>query len=250
MPPTRVVIADDQQLMLQALKVFISQAEDMTVVGIARHGVEAIDVCARRRPDVVLMDLQMPILNGIDATRRIVATQPEVKVIAVTTFAGPETVVPALRAGAAGYLLKDSEPEVLIQAIRDVVEGRNVLSPAVTAALVESIRTQPGPPGAAPPEVAPDGLAASLTQRELAVLELLAQGLSNADMASELFITESAVKSRISQLTLKLGVDSRVQVLVRASELGLVRPRLRRFAAHGRALPVDPARGRSPGATT
>ncbi|QQS02345.1 MAG: response regulator transcription factor [Austwickia sp.] len=228
MSPIRVVIVDDQQLMLQALKVFVSAAQDMTVVGVAHNGVEAIEICAQLRPDVVLMDLQMPVLNGIDATRRVTATQPDVKVIAVTTFAGPEAVVPALRAGAAGYLIKDSEPELLVQSIRDVVEGRNVLSPSVTAALVESVRAQSGAPGAAPREVAPDGLVASLTEREFEVLQLLAEGLSNAEMASELYITESAVKSRVSQLTQKLSVESRVQVLVRACELGLVRPRLRR----------------------
>ena len=126
MSPIRVVIVDDQQLMLQALKVFVSAAQDMTVVGVAHNGVEAIEICAQLRPDVVLMDLQMPVLNGIDATRRVTATQPDVKVIAVTTFAGPEAVVPALRAGAAGYLIKDSEPELLVQSIRDVVEGRPV----------------------------------------------------------------------------------------------------------------------------
>lgn len=234
MSPTRVVIADDQQLMLQALKVFVNAAEDMEVVGVATNGVQAIETTAKLNPDVVLMDLQMPVLNGIDATRRISTTQPEVKVIAVTTFAGPEAVVPALRAGAAGYLLKDSEPEVLVQAIRDVLEGRNVLSPAVTAALVASVRAQNGPPGAAPPEVAPDGLVSNVTGREFEVLQLLAEGLSNAEMAAELHITESAVKSRVSQLTQKLGVDSRVQVLVRASELGLVRPRLRRPPADTR----------------
>lgn len=234
MSPTTVVIVDDQQLMLQALKVFVSQAEDMTVVGEGRNGVEAIEVCARLKPDVVLMDLQMPVLNGIDATRRITATQPEVKVIAVTTFAGPEAVVPALRAGAAGYLLKDSDPEVLVGSIRDVVAGRNALSPAVTTALVDSVRTLPGAPGAAPVAVAPDGMVASITKRESEVLQLLAEGLSNGEMATELYITESAVKSRISQLTQKLGVESRVQVLVRACELGLVRPRLRQ-------PPTDPA---------
>lgn len=232
MPPTRVVIVDDQELMLQALKVFVARADDMTVAGVAHNGVEAIELCARLKPDVVLMDLQMPVLNGIDATRRITTTQPEVMVIAVTTFAGPEAVVPALRAGAAGYLLKDSEPDVLVQSIRDVLAGRNVLAPAVTAALVASVRTQPGAPGAAPPAVAPDGLVANLTKREIEVLQLLAEGLSNADMADELYISESAVKSRVSQLTQKLGVDSRVQVLVRASELGLVRPRLRRPPAN------------------
>ncbi|MCA0436183.1 MAG: response regulator transcription factor [Actinobacteria bacterium] len=228
MSPTRVVIVDDQQLMLQALKVFVSQAPDMTVVGTAHNGVAAIEVCAQLDPDVVLMDLQMPVLNGIDATRRITTFKPHVKVIAVTTFAGPEAVVPALRAGAAGYLLKDSEPEVLVQSIRDVLEGRNVLSPAVTAALVASVRSTPGPPGAVPLEVAPESLVANLTDREVQVLELLAEGLSNGEMAVELGLTESAVKSRVSQLTQKLGVESRVQVLVRACELGLVRPRLRR----------------------
>lgn len=227
MPGTRVVIVDDQQLMLQALKVFVDQADDMTVVGEAHNGLEAVDICAQLHPDVVLMDLQMPKLNGIDATRKIVSSYPGIKVIAVTTFAGAEAVVPALRAGAVGYLLKDSDPQTLVASIRDVLAGRNVLSPAVTNALVESVRTTPGLGGAAPSEVAPDGVLASLKERELEVLALLAEGLSNAEMAAELFITESAVKSRISNLTHKMGVESRVQVLIRACELGLVRPQLR-----------------------
>lgn len=243
MSTTRVVIVDDQELMLQALKVFVSQAPDMTVVGEAHNGVDAIDACARLRPDVVLMDLQMPYLNGIDATRRIMAEWPQTKVVAVTTFAGPDAVVPALRAGAAGYLLKDSDPQTLVQAVRDVAQGRNVLAPAVTDALIHSIRAQPGPAGPAPAQVAPEGLGATLTSREFAVIELIAQGLTNAEIAAELLISESAVKSRVSGLTSKLGVDSRVQVLVRACELGLVTPRLRRPPADTTAHPRADAGG-------
>ncbi len=227
MSVTTVVIADDEQLMLQALKVFVSAAQDLTVVGEAVNGVEAVDRCAQLKPDIVLMDLQMPLLNGIDATRRIHATQPAVKIIAVTTFGTTKTVVPALRAGASGYLLKDTDPEALVQAIRDVRDGQNVLSAVVTSALVEAVRAHRGP-AEHPPQLLHDDASAGLSGRELAVIKLLAQGLSNADIAAELFLSEAAVKSRLSQITQKLGVSNRVQVLVRACELGLVQPRLRR----------------------
>ncbi len=227
MSVTTVVIADDEQLMLQALKVFVSAAHDLTVAGEAVNGVEAVERCAQLKPDIVLMDLQMPLLNGIDATRRIHATQPAVKIIAVTTFGTAKTVVPALRAGASGYLLKDTDPEALVQAIRDVRDGQNVLSAAVTSALVEAVRAQRGTTED-PPQLLHDDASAGLSVREMAVIKLLAKGLSNADIASELFLSEAAVKSRLSQITQKLGVSNRVQVLVRACELGLVQPRLRR----------------------
>ncbi len=224
-----VLIVDDQQLMLQALKVFVSAAPDLTVVGEATNGVEAIERCAALQPDVVLMDLQMPVLNGVDATRRIHAAQPDVRVIAVTTFGTTDAVVAALRAGASGYLLKDTEPEALVAAIREVLDGRNVLHPAVTGALVEAVKAAPRspvPPPAALDQDGPEGLNA----RDLAVIRLLAQGLSNAEIAAELFLSEAAVKSRLTQITHKLGVNNRVQVLVRACELDLVEPRLRRHA--------------------
>ncbi|MEP7160930.1 MAG: response regulator transcription factor [Dermatophilaceae bacterium] len=227
MSVTTVVIVDDEQLMLQALKMFVSAAPDLIVVGEAVNGVDAVERCAQLKPDIVLMDLQMPLLNGIDATRRIHATQPAVKIIAVTTFGTTETIVPALRAGASGYLLKDIEPEALVQAIRDVRDGQNVLSPAVTSDLVQAVRSHQGPPEH-PLQLLDDGASEALSGRELAVVKLLAQGLSNADIAAELFLSEAAVKSRLSQLTQKFGVNNRVQVLVRACELGLVQPRLRR----------------------
>ncbi|MBW3084057.1 Transcriptional regulatory protein LnrK [Austwickia sp. TVS 96-490-7B] len=227
MPMTRVLIVEDQQLILDALERLIRAAADMTVVGVARTGVEAIEQAESLSPDVILMDLQLPVMNGIDATRRITSTDPTVKVIAVTTFTSPEAVVPALCAGAAGYLSKSGDPRALVPAIRDVLAGRHVLSSAVTAALVEAVRARPSLARSSA-VACPDDPAASLTARESDVLNLLAQGLSNAEMATELCITEAAVKSRIIQLTTKLGVDSRVQLLVRSIELGLVRPRLRR----------------------
>ncbi|GAB78675.1 two component transcriptional regulator, LuxR family [Austwickia chelonae] len=240
MTTTQVLIVDDQELMLQALKVFVGQAEDMTVVGDARNGVEAVERCRELRPDVVLMDLHMPLLNGVDATRRILAEQPRIKVIAVTTFAGPEAIVPALCAGASGYLLKDSEPELLVRSIREVIAGHNALSPAITAALVDSLRHSPDPRRHLPARIAPDSPAAMLTPREREALDLLAEGMSNAEISAELYISEAAVKSRLGTLAQKLGVSSRVQILVHACELGLVQPRLRRTEGHVRGTSRPP----------
>lgn len=223
--PWRILIADDEALMAQGLQLFLQIADDLEVVGIASDGLDAMHMTTELAPHVVLMDLSMPVLDGVGATRRIRARHPDVKVVVVTTFATPEAVVPALRAGADGYLLKDSTPEQLVDAVHDVIEGRQPLSPKITGALVAAIRRQPRSMSADALVGSP--AAPSLTPRELEVLQLLAEGLSNAQMARELVISEAAVKSRLTQLTAKFGVTSRVQLLVRACELGLVEPRLR-----------------------
>ncbi|MDO5712029.1 MAG: response regulator transcription factor [Micrococcales bacterium] len=215
----RIVVVDDESLMAGALKLFLELADDLKVVGIASNGLQAVSLCKQLRPDVVLMDLQMPVLDGVSATRRITAEHPQIKVVVVTTFASPEAVVPALRAGASGYLLKDSRPEEVVAAVHDVIQGRSPMSPKITGALIETIRHGDPP---SPPLIAP-----TLSARDREVLDRLAQGLGNTDMARELHITESAVKSRIAQLMSKFEVASRVQVLIRACELGLVRPHLR-----------------------
>lgn len=219
----RIVIADDESLMASALKLFLELADDLDVVGVAENGLEAVSLCRELRPHVVLMDLQMPVLDGVSATRRISAEWPDIKVVVVTTFASPEAVVPALRAGASGYLLKDSRPEELVAAVRDVIDGRAPISPKITGALIDTIRSSHG----TSPRIGPPPTAPPLSSRELEVLDLLAQGLGNLEMARELHLTESAVKARLAGLSTKFGVGSRVQVLVRACELGLVQPHLR-----------------------
>lgn len=223
MEPWRIVIADDESLMAGALKLFLELADDLEVIGMATNGLEAVSLCRQLRPDVVLMDLSMPVLDGVSATRRITAELPDIKVVVVTTFASPEAVVPALRAGASGYLLKDSRPEELVAAVRDVIDGRAPISPKITGALIDTIR---GTGGQSPTMTAPP-TAPTLSSRELEVLDLLAQGLGNVEMARALHLTESAVKARLATLSTKFGVTSRVQVLVRACELGLVQPHLR-----------------------
>lgn len=221
----RILIADDEALMAQGLKLFIELADDLEVVGLASDGLDAVHLCTRLAPHVVLMDLSMPVLDGVAATRRIRAEHPAIKIVIVTTFATTQAVVPALRAGADGYLLKDSRPEQLVAAVRDVIAGRNPLSPQITGALLEEFRRHPARADPIAPLLNPD--VPSLTERDREVLDLLAQGLTNGEMARELVITEAAVKSRLTQLTGKFGVSSRVQLLVRACELGVVQPRLR-----------------------
>lgn len=215
----KVLVVDDQQLMLSALRLFVESAPDMEVVGEATNGAVAVRQCAALNPDVVLMDMQMPVMGGIEATRIIVADSPETKVIAVTTFATADTIVPALRAGASGYLVKDSAPAELLQAIRDVVDGHAALSSSLTGALVEAIK-------AAPSSDSPS-TSGVLTDREFEVVDQLAQGLGNAEIAEALYVSQATVKVRLASAMSKLGVASRVQLVVRACELGLVRPRLR-----------------------
>lgn len=237
----RILIADDEALMAQGLKLFLESSGEFEVIALAGTGQEAVDLTADLAPAGVLMDLSMPVLDGIAATRLIRARHPEVKIVVVTTFATTESVVPALRAGADGYLLKESTPEELVAAVHEVFGGGRPLSPRVTEALIAAVGATP-----AAPDPAPDGggearTAPPLTEREHEVLDLLAQGLSNPAMARELSLSEAAVKSRLVQLTTKFGVSSRVQVLVRACELGLVEPRLRPNGADQANHPDYPA---------
>lgn len=217
--PVKVLIVDDQQLMLRALRVFIDAEEDLVVVGEARNGRAAVEQCRALRPDVVVMDLQMPVLDGIEATRAITHEHPEVKVLAVTTFHSEDWVIPALRAGASGYVVKDSEPHEIVGAVRSVLAGEAAISRRVAATLVRSVVADPAPAGPRPEDVA---AVEGLSGREREVVALLCEGLSNREIAAALFVSEPTVKSHLSHILTKMEVRDRVQVVIKAYRTGLV----------------------------
>jgi len=216
--PIRVLIADDEALMRKALNVFVGSAPDMEVVGEAADGVAAVHLAAELQPDVVLMDIQMPRLDGVEATKGVLAASPRTRVVAVTTFSSKRYVVPALRAGASAYLVKDTEPAALVAAIRDALDGTCTLSPSVTEELVESVREAPEP--SQPVAIHP---LETLSERELDVVRLLGHGLSNAEIAGELHLSEATVKTHLGNVMAKWGVRDRVQTLIHAARTGIVR---------------------------
>lgn len=214
----RVLLVDDQRLMLEAMRVFVSAAPDFTVVGEAVDGAVAVQQVRALRPDIVLMDLQMPRMDGVAATRMILSEHSHIKVIAVTTFHSQEYVIPALKAGASGYLLKDSAPEDIINGIRAVVAGEFVISPRVTDVLVRSVREDLNPSIAA--RSTPEDF--GLSPREMDVIGLLCQGSSNREISQHLHLAEPTVKSHISRIMQKLDVRDRVQIVITAYRSGLV----------------------------
>jgi DNA-binding NarL/FixJ family response regulator len=211
-----VLICDDQPLMRQGFRMILAAAGDIEVVGEAGDGREALAQVARYQPDVVLMDIRMPVLDGIEATRAIDGA----RVLILTTFGHDEYVVDALRAGASGFLLKDATPDELVQAVRIVASGEALLSPAVTTTLLA--RVVPSLGQSRPPLA--EGALSQLTERELEVLTLVARGRSNAEIGAALFISETTVKTHVSHLLTKLGLRDRVQAVVAAFEAGLVTP--------------------------
>lgn len=215
MGAVRVLIADDESLVRRALSVFIEDDPGVSVCGVATNGAEAVALAAQLRPNVVLMDLQMPRMSGIEAIRRISAELPAIRVIALTTFGTIEPVLAALHAGASGYLLKDTDPEDIISAIREIHAGGGVLSPGVTAHLLASIHDRAGADTAtiSLPE---------LTDRETDVLEALARGKSNTEIAAVLQLSNSTVKGYLSAIMAKWDARDRVQVLVLAARAKLV----------------------------
>lgn len=217
--PIRLLLADDQKLMRQALRVFIENEPGMEVVGEAQDGRSAVIQAKTLQPDVVLMDLQMPRLDGVAATEEVLAECPNTKVVAVTTFHSEEYVIPALRAGASAYLLKDSEPEDIVAGIRSAIAGEFMASPRVTEVLVDSVVSSPSRPRHDPESVA-QGL--QLSKREIDVINLLCDGKSNREISQELFIAEPTVKSHIGRIMTKMGVRDRVQVVINAYRNGLV----------------------------
>ncbi len=213
----RVVLADDQPLVRTGLRMILSDQDDIAVVGEAANGAEAIDQCAGLKPDVVLMDVRMPGVDGIDATRSVTAVTDPPRVLVLTTFDLDDIVYDALRAGASGFLLKDAPEERLITAIRVVADGGSLFAPSVTRRLIEEFSRRRAP------SVPPEGMR-SLTEREAEVLTHLARGESNAEIAAALFVTENTVKTHVARLLMKLGLRDRVQAVVLAYESGLVQP--------------------------
>jgi DNA-binding NarL/FixJ family response regulator len=216
----KVLIADDQALVRTGFRMILDAEDDVEVTGEAADGLEAIAAARSERPDVILMDVRMPNMNGIEATRRLVDKDDvdPIRVLILTTFDLDEYVYDALRAGASGFLLKDAPPEDLVQAVRVVARGEGLIAPSITKRLIEEIAQRP-PQHNAPPEAL-----RSLTQRELEVLQLVARGLSNQEIAKELFVSETTVKTHVGRVLMKLGVRDRVQAVVLAYESGIVRP--------------------------
>jgi DNA-binding NarL/FixJ family response regulator len=215
----RVAIVDDQALMRDGFGMILDAQPDIDVVGDAENGRLGVELCLRTRPDVVLMDIRMPVLDGIEATRLITSSSDcDTKVLVLTTFDLDEYVYAAIRAGASGYMLKDTPAKELVAAVRIIAQGDALLSPSVTKRLIEEFANQ------AQPEVVTATLPDDLTDRERQALELLAHGLSNREIAAEMFIGEATAKTHVSRLLTKLGVRDRVQAVVLAYETGLVRP--------------------------
>jgi DNA-binding NarL/FixJ family response regulator len=220
----RVVVADDQALVRAGFRVLVDSATDLEVVGEAADGAEAVELTHRQHPDVVLMDIRMPNMDGIEATRQILALEAEARtrVLVLTTFDLDEYVFTALKAGASGFLLKDTPPADLLAGIRTIAAGEVLLGPSVTRRLIEEFVRRPEPGQPAP--TALTGLT-GLTERELEVLGLVAKGWSNAEIAANMYITAATVKTHLSRLLMKLDARDRAQLIVLAYECGLIAPR-------------------------
>lgn len=214
----RVLIVDDQSMIRAGFAALLDAQEGITVVGTADDGLGITDIVRRTQPDVVLMDIRMPKVNGLDAARAIFAMPGEgPKVIMLTTFDADEYVFTALRVGASGFLLKDSPPEELVQAVRVVADGEALLSPKVTSALIADYAARPQPPAKNSP------LLTQLTEREREVMTRVARGRSNSEIADDLFLAEQTVKTHVSRILTKLDLRDRTQMVVAAYESGLVR---------------------------
>jgi DNA-binding NarL/FixJ family response regulator len=210
----RVLVADDQPLVRSGFRMILEERDDLELVGEAENGEQAVTLARELDPDVILMDVRMPALDGVEATRRLADGGSRAKVLVLTTFDLDEYVYAAVRAGASGFLLKDVQPTELVDAIRVVAAGNSLFGPAATQRLVERFA------GAVPDSTSLD----ALTDRERDILRLLAQGNSNAELAAKLYVSEATVKTHVSAVLRKLGVRDRVQAVIAAYEAGLVRP--------------------------
>jgi DNA-binding NarL/FixJ family response regulator len=210
----RVLVADDQAMVRAGFRMLLAEEPDIDVVAEAENGLEAVDKAARLGPNVILMDIRMPELDGLEATRRILAADPAARILVLTTFDLDEYVYEALAAGASGFVLKDDPPEQLLAAIRTVAAGEALLSPAVTKRVIREFTRIRRP-------AEPEGLE-QLTEREREVLSLIAEGRSNAEIGETLFISETTVKTHVTHVLQKLGLRDRVQAVVLAHQAGLV----------------------------
>lgn len=213
----KVLICDDQAIVRDGLELLLKLEKDLSVVGSAADGAEALELTARTSPDLVLMDLKMPGMNGVEATRRIRAEHPDVKVLVLTTFDDDEWVFDAIRAGASGYLLKDTPREKLVEAIRGTLAGKSFVDPGVAGKLLDQVASRQEQPQSL--------VTGQLSRREVEVLQLLAHGLSNAEIASRLHLSEGTVRNHVSAIFSKLGVTDRAQAAILAIRHGLDRSR-------------------------
>jgi len=216
--PVRVLVVDDQTLFREALTTLLGVRDEVEMVGAVGDGAQALEAVALLRPDVVLMDLRMPVLDGVATTRRLAVEHPDVRVLVLTTFDGDEEVFPALRAGAVGYLLKDATASRLVEAVQAAARGESVLQPSVATKLIARVSQLPDPPAVPRPQPLVD----PLTERELDVLRAVADGLSNREAAGLLFLSEGTVKNHVTNVLAKLGVRDRTQAALRARALGLL----------------------------
>jgi DNA-binding NarL/FixJ family response regulator len=221
---TTLLLCDDQALVRVGLRKILDAEDDFEVVGEAADGEDAVAEARRLRPDVVLMDIRMPVLDGIEATRRIATAQPSTRVVVLTTFGLDAYVYDALRVGASGFMLKDAPPEEIVAAVRVVASGDALLAPAITRAVIEEFarRSPEAPPTPRPKPPALD----ELTPREREVLELLARGLSNPEICEQLVVSEATTKTHVARILQKLGLRDRIQAVIYAYESGLVEPGL------------------------
>ena len=213
---TRVLVVDDQPLVRSGFRMVLEERADLELVGEAADGVEALELARELDPDVILMDVRMPNLDGVEATRQLVESGTRARILVLTTFDLDEYVYAAIRAGASGFLLKDVEPAELVDAIRVVAAGNSLFGPAATERLVARFAQQPSPDAGRTLD--------ELTDREKEILTLLASGLSNAELAEKLFLSETTVKTHVSAILRKLRVRDRVQAVIAAYDAGLVRP--------------------------
>ena len=209
----KVVICDDQAIVRDGLEMLLKLEPDVEVVGMAEDGAAAIDVVTKQKPDLVLMDLKMPIMNGVEATRQILAKYPEVKVLVLTTYDDDEWVFDAIQAGASGYLLKDTPRDEVVKAIRGTVTGKTYVDPSVAGKVLRQASSHQTQPATL--------ITSKLTEREIDVLRLIAKGLNNTDIADRLFLSEGTVRNHVSAILAKLGVSDRTQAAVIAIQHGL-----------------------------
>ncbi len=210
----RILVCDDQDLVCEGLRAILSTDPDLEVVGVAHDGAQALELIPKTRPEIILMDLKMPVMNGIQATRQIHEEHPEIKVLVLTTYAEDQWVFDAIRGGAAGYLLKDTPREALIAAIRDTSAGKTHIDPEVAGKLFDHVAQKAPDPNTT--------IIAELSERERDVLRLLARGLSNADIAARLYLSEGTVRNYVSSIFTKLEVTDRTQAAVLAIRYGVV----------------------------